>query len=173
MVKQIFFMLLIIMVLSCHNQHKSDNTKLSDDISISQNIAINNSKLREEILNFSENNGEESNILRLTRQRKVDTVIYEISFINEAIDLMPSKISPIHSWFNLEQYIVCVTFDFNDNFITMNEATALKLIKQKFPNDYQYYLENKMLPVPDTGFKKILKLTFVDDELIKKKSYKR
>lgn len=172
MIKQVFFIVLTIIVLSCHNQRTSDNTELSDNISISQNIAINNSKLKDEILNFLENNKEDSDVIRLTHQRRIDTVIYEISFINEAIDLMPSKILPIHSWFNLDQYIVFVTFDFNDNFITINEATALKLIKQKFPDDYQYYLENKMLPVPDTGLKKILKLTFVDDKMVKKEFYK-
>ena len=172
MVKQIFFVLLTIMVLSCQNQHKNDNIELSSDIKISQNIVVNNSKLKEELQNFLENSKENSNIIRLTHQRNIDTVIYEISFINDAIDLMPSKILPIHSWFSFDQYIVCVTFDFNDNFMTMNELTALKLIKQMFPNDYQYYLEHKMLPVPDTGLKKILKLTFVDNKLIKKEFYK-
>jgi hypothetical protein len=178
--------IIIIILFSCDNKKRNKITAPYQEANICFNWILQNSELKKQIIKYYETvEPIKSNekILRVYCTFKDGIRKYYLEYFLGAYSLFHN---PVHLFLRFDDKLIAFTFSDVDDFC-LDESSLEKIMKEKFPRSYKYYMEEKRLlttsdstsakasieeglfSVPVTGGSDVWELTFKDGKMIDKK----
>jgi hypothetical protein len=129
---------------------------------------LENETLKQEILNYIDSvdvpSVKDKFVMITFRHIDYFTVVYELRYCINSYGLSTTDFSP-HLFFYVDKNLVCLRVKGMYEF-ALDSAAVIDIMKSRFPEQYQYYLEVGYLPPPITAREVTWILTFKNGELI-------